>query len=71
MSRFWSPRDIVLLMAREIDPQESAPADDEYISEWVPEHSCDGNGDPGCAACWMQSYDARAGSSVPSPGGAS
>lgn len=54
----YAPRQIALLMAREIDPQESAPEDDEYIGEWVPEHSCGGVGDPTCAACWMNSYDA-------------
>lgn len=58
MSRLTA-RDIVLLMAREIDPQEGAPEDAEYISEWVPEHSCGGFGDPTCAACWMHDYDNR------------
>jgi len=57
MSRF-TPRHIALLMARAIDPQESAPEDDEYVGEWVPEHSCGGAGDPTCAACWMHDYDA-------------
>jgi len=57
MSRY-APRHIALLMAREIDPQDGAPEDDEYIVEWVPEHSCGGTGDPTCAGCWMHSYDA-------------
>lgn len=58
MSRHTA-REIVLLMAREIEPQEGAPEDDEYIGSWTPEHSCGGAGDPTCAACWMHSYDAR------------
>lgn len=65
MSRFWTPREIVLLMAREIDPQESAPEDDEYIGEWIPDHSCGGAGDPTCAACWVQSYDDSTSSTDP------
>jgi len=56
MSRF-TPREVALLMAREIDPQDDAPEDDEYIGEWVPDHSCGGVGDPTCAACWMHNYD--------------
>lgn len=50
-------REIVLLMAREIDPTD-APEDDEYISDWEPGHTvCDGQGDPGCSGCWVASYD--------------
>jgi hypothetical protein len=57
VARFTDPRAIVLLMAREIDPQPEAPEDEEYITEWVPDHTCGGHGDPGCAACWVQTYD--------------
>lgn len=54
-----TPREIVLFMAREIDGKD-APEDDEYIGEWIPEHSCGGAGDPTCAACWLHSYDGAA-----------
>ncbi|QPZ39714.1 hypothetical protein [Paramicrobacterium chengjingii] len=57
MSRI-TPRKIVLLMAREIDP-EDAIEDDEYIGDWVPEHRHpDWSGGPDCAACWVESYNA-------------
>ena len=58
-----TPREIVLLMAREIDAlnaEESDPEaeDDEYIHEWAPKHRHGPSfGGPDCAACWMQSYD--------------
>jgi hypothetical protein len=61
MSHQFTAREMALLMAREIDRQESAPDDDEYIGDWVPGHSCGGAGDPTCAACWMHSYDRAAG----------
>lgn len=53
-------REIVLLMAREIDPQD-APDDEDYIREWAPEHRHpEWDGGPHCAACWMADYDRRA-----------
>ncbi len=66
MSRY-TPRAIVLLMAREIDDSDpEVIEDDEYISEWEPAHSCDG-GDPTCAACWVESYDAAVSRLAPVP----
>ncbi|WP_350351898.1 hypothetical protein ABS642_00865 [Microbacterium sp. A8/3-1] len=67
MSHQFTLREVALLMAREIDHQESAPEDDEYIGDWAPTHSCGGAGDPTCAACWMHSYDRAAGAVAEEP----
>lgn len=58
-----TPREIVLLMAREIDAMfEDEPdpesEDEEYIHEWVPKHRHGPEfGGPDCAACWLHDYD--------------
>jgi hypothetical protein len=53
-----TPREIALLMAREIDPQPGSPDDNEYIHEWVPGHLHEEwEYGPDCAACWMHDYD--------------
>lgn len=67
MSRF-TPREIVKMLAAEVDDSDPhLPDDSDGISDWEPVHSCGGDGDPGCAACWLHDYDRAVARANPEP----